>query len=324
MSTVKDTSNTSDALEKDYRKVLRLLPRTYQAQHAEEMLAVLMDGAKPGQSKPKAREVLSVAMLGLRLRLTIADTGGSRGKLAADIARRAVLVYLVFQFGLLMQWNAFGARIGYSFIPVLLQAGIIAALIQGWSWSGRALCVAYGAYVLHNIQWQYWSLASMWSYGGFSVFTPLLVLAVAVVIFHRGAPRVTGSVWWYTALAAIAVAFWIRGKTVDDLMWEFDGISHTPGLPALLYAAALIVALWRVRSSAVWPAALALAGLPEFGGTMLRYATGASPRLSDSPRDTFYVELALGCELALMCVALASLAFTLYQRRTTARGGEAA
>jgi len=57
---------------------------------------------------------------------------------------------------------------------------------------------------------------------------------------------------------------------------------------------------------------------------MLRYVTGPSPTLADSPRDTFYVELALGCELALMCVALASLAFALYQRRTSARGREAA
>jgi hypothetical protein len=325
MSEVNDANgnDVSDALETGYRKVLRLLPRTYQAQHNEEMLGVLMDGAKPGQSKPKAREVLSVAMLALRLRLTVADTGGSTGRSAADIARRAILVYLVFEFGLLMQSNAFGADVGYSFIPLLLQAGIITALVQGWSWCGQALCVAYGAYVIHNVQWQYVSFGSLWLYGGFTLFTRLLVLAVAVVVFHRGAPRVAGRAWWFTAFAAVAVAFWIRGKTVDH-MWDYDPFSHTPALPALLYAAAMIVALRQVRSSLVWPTALALAGLPEFGGTMLRYLTGSYPTLGDSPRDTFYVELALGCELALICVALASLAFALYQRRTTARGREAA
>ena len=327
MSTAKDADTMSDALETGYRKVLRLLPRTYQSQHAEEMLAVLMDGAEPGQSKPKAREVLSVAMLGLRLRLrlrlTVVDAGGSTGKLAADITRRAVLVFLVFEFGLLTQWNAFGARTGYSFIPVVLQAGIIVALIRGWSRCAQALCLADIAYVVHSVQWQYWNSSSMWSYSGFSVFTQLLVLAVIVVVFHRGAPRIAGNAWWFTAWAAITVAFWIRGKTVDR-MWEFDDLSHTPALPALLYAAAVIVALWRVKSSLVWPSALALAGLPELGVTMLRYATGWPPHLADSPRDTFYVELALGCELALMCVALASLAFALYQRRTSARGREAA
>ncbi|WP_194918383.1 hypothetical protein [Catenulispora rubra] len=324
MSTANNAGDATDLLETSYRKALRLLPRTYQAQHAEEMLGVLMDGAEPGQSRPKAREVLSVAMLGLRLRLTVVDTGGPTGRLAADIARRAILVYFIFEFGLLMQWNAFGARIGYSFLPVLFQAGIIVALIRGWSWCAQALCLANIAYIVHNMQWQYWNSASLFSYGGFSVFARPFILAVAVVVFHRKAPRIAGSAWWFTALAGITVAFWIRGKTVDH-MWEFDDdFSHTPALPALLFAAAVVVALWRVKSSSVWPAALALAGLPVFDGPMLRYLTGLAPQLADSPRDTFYVELALGCEVALMCVALASFAFAVYLRRTTARGGEAA
>lgn len=317
MNTANNASDVTDALETGCRKALRLLPRTYQAQHAEEMLGVLMDGAEPGQSRPKAREVLSVAMLGLRLRLTVADAGGPTGRLAANIARRAILVYFVFEFGLLMQWNAYGARIGYSFLPVLLQAGIIVALIRGWSWCAQALCLADIAYVVHNAQWQYWSSASLFSYGGFSVFTRLFILAATIVVFHRKAPRIAGSTWWFTALAAITVAFWIRGKTVDFMGELGNDVSHTPALPALLFAAAVVVALWRVKSSSVWPAALALAGLPVFGGTTLRYVTTWPPQLADSPRDTFYVELALGCEVVLMCLALASFAFALYRRRTT-------
>jgi len=304
----------SDALEAGYRRVLMMLPRTYRADHAEEMVSVLMDDAEPGQTRPKARDVLSVAMLSVRLRFAVRSAGES-GTVAGDVARRAVLAFLVLNFGLLVQWNAFGADIGYSFVPVLLQAGVIAALILGWSWCGRVMCLAYGGYMIHNVRWGYWRFDSHWWYGEINVLAPLLALAMAVVVFHRGAPRVARPTLWFLAFAAITVAFWIRGKTVDH-MWSFE-LAHTPALPALIYVAAAIVALRQAKSSPVWPSALALAGLPAAGGSMVRYLAGPIPILGDSPRNTFYVQLAIGSEFLLIGVAVASLLFSIHRHRTT-------
>ncbi|MBS2532228.1 hypothetical protein KGQ20_05535 [Catenulispora sp. NF23] len=147
----------TDTLESGYRSILRMLPRGYRAEHAEEMLTVLMDGARAGQQRPKPREVLSLATFALRLRLAV-DGPRESGRLAGDIARRAILAYLIADFGLLMQYDAYGARIGFWFVPGLLQLAVIIAFLRGWSWSGRALCITYAGYIIHNTTWHWFFL----------------------------------------------------------------------------------------------------------------------------------------------------------------------
>jgi hypothetical protein len=141
----------SDALETRYRKVLMMLPRAYRAEHAEEMLTVLMDGADPERARRKVREVLSVATFSVRLRFAMIGAAGS-STLVGDIARRAILAYLTLYLGLLVQWNAFLGDVRESFIPLLLLAGLIAALVLGWVWCGRAqlvlLCTALTSFLL--------------------------------------------------------------------------------------------------------------------------------------------------------------------------------
>jgi putative flavoprotein involved in K+ transport len=95
----------------------------------------------------------------------------------------------------------------------------------------------------------------------------------------------------------------------------FD-ITHTPALSAFIYSATAIMALRQAKSAPVWPAALSLAGLPVVAGIVLPYLIGPGPfhALSDSPRDTFYVEVVIGAEFVMLATALAS--FLLHQRRT--------
>jgi hypothetical protein len=52
-------------LERRYRRWLELYPRSFRTEHEEEMVAVLMQGADPDQSHPKAGEVANLAMHGL-------------------------------------------------------------------------------------------------------------------------------------------------------------------------------------------------------------------------------------------------------------------
>jgi hypothetical protein len=42
-------------LERRYRRLLRCYPPAFRRAHAEEMLAVLLDGARDGQRGPTAR-----------------------------------------------------------------------------------------------------------------------------------------------------------------------------------------------------------------------------------------------------------------------------
>lgn len=298
-------------LERSYRRVLKLLPKTYRTDHAEEMLSVLMDGARPGQSTPTARDVLSLAMLSVRLRLAataVRDANGS-GRLAGNVARRAVLALLIYDFGLLAQWIGFGAYADHPFTSFGLQAGLIVALIMGWSRCGQAACVAHCVYVTYNMQWRYLDFG--WYAAWVDLTAVLLVPAVVLVAFRRGAPRLTGRRWWFLAFAAVTVAFWIRGKTVDH-MRPFD-IGHAPALSAILYMAAVFMALRHAKTSPVWPMALMLAGLPEIA----EYSSFATT--ADSTRDAFYLDLTVGSQYVLIAVALASLAFGYYRRRAIVR-----
>lgn len=56
------------SLERRYRRWLTLYPKSFRAHREEEMIAVLMQGAHPGQKRPSASEAADLATHGLRRR----------------------------------------------------------------------------------------------------------------------------------------------------------------------------------------------------------------------------------------------------------------
>src|SRR5262249_56389946 len=58
------------ALERSYRRLLAWYPRGFRREHEEELLAVLLAGARPGQRRPGLAEAgnLIISGLGARLR----------------------------------------------------------------------------------------------------------------------------------------------------------------------------------------------------------------------------------------------------------------
>ena len=59
----------SAALERGYRRLLAAYPQPFRSEQAEEMLAVLMAGAAPGQRRPGLAEAADVIKSALRMRL---------------------------------------------------------------------------------------------------------------------------------------------------------------------------------------------------------------------------------------------------------------
>jgi hypothetical protein len=55
-------------LERRYRRWLSLYPRSFRADREDEMLAVLMQGADPDQTRPRVREAADLVTHGLRRR----------------------------------------------------------------------------------------------------------------------------------------------------------------------------------------------------------------------------------------------------------------
>jgi hypothetical protein len=63
-------------LERRYRRWLALYPKSFRAEREDEMIAVLLQGADPDQTRPRAREAANLAAHGLRRR---ARRGGFPG-----------------------------------------------------------------------------------------------------------------------------------------------------------------------------------------------------------------------------------------------------
>jgi hypothetical protein len=57
------------ALERGYRRLLAWYPRTFRRVHEEEILAVLLAGARPGQRRPGLAEAVNLITCGLGMRL---------------------------------------------------------------------------------------------------------------------------------------------------------------------------------------------------------------------------------------------------------------
>lgn len=55
-------------LERRYRRWLAFYPRSFRAEHEEEMAAMLMQAANPDQDRPNAGEAVNLVMHGLRRR----------------------------------------------------------------------------------------------------------------------------------------------------------------------------------------------------------------------------------------------------------------
>jgi hypothetical protein len=70
-------------LERRYRRLLVFYPRRYRRRHADEILAVLLDGASAGQRRPGLAESASLAGSGLGMRLRPDLPGSARTVRAA-------------------------------------------------------------------------------------------------------------------------------------------------------------------------------------------------------------------------------------------------
>jgi len=53
-------TNSNAALERRYRRLLRLYPRSYRDQHGDDMLGLLMSSADSGKSRPGLMETLDL------------------------------------------------------------------------------------------------------------------------------------------------------------------------------------------------------------------------------------------------------------------------
>src|SRR5579862_3537371 len=71
------------ALERRYRRLLAAHPRAFREESGDEMLSVLLAGARPGQSWPGPADAANLILAGLWMRMRPSAPSSARGIRAA-------------------------------------------------------------------------------------------------------------------------------------------------------------------------------------------------------------------------------------------------
>lgn len=277
----------SETLERRYRKLLRILPRSYREARGEELIGVLMDGASQGRRWPEARETLSMARLGMRVRLGKAvDGGASRTQMGATARIVAIVgttllaltgslqlavVVSTIRLNPQTQWSAsnpftimfpggIAFAIGYALAPACWLV-VLALISAGWWRAARVLAPVLFVLSAYRTDGTVSALQE----------ETLLAAVVTMAVFavrgaHAGPARITGSAG---TVAMLVLGAWVNGvfgdvagpyarpifKVVGSLQaWEVAR-SHD-----VLVAGAFLVAVGGAAAyrSVVWPVALAV------------------------------------------------------------------
>jgi hypothetical protein len=118
------------SLERGYRRLLAWYPRSFRREHDDEMLAVLMAGARDGQRRPRlmeAADVLRSALLALSAVLAVAAAGLL---MTVKCNRFFLLLLTVYIFPYLVvvaptsvwAWMPYG---GFAILPALYLPGLL-------------------------------------------------------------------------------------------------------------------------------------------------------------------------------------------------------
>ncbi|MEU8421362.1 hypothetical protein AB0C15_10860 [Micromonospora sp. NPDC048835] len=145
---------SDDDLERGYRRLLAVYPWEHRRVYEDEMLAVLIADARPGQRRPAAADVRDLVGGGLRARLRVGARGFTQPSWADAATVAGLLVAVVLLAfaakGLLNQLIHPSLPPGFApsgpdlvdWLRVAGWAGVCAAALIGWRWVAAGLAWA--------------------------------------------------------------------------------------------------------------------------------------------------------------------------------------
>lgn len=277
----------SETLEGRYRKLLRILPSSYREAREEELLSVLMEGAAEGRRWPDPREALSLARLGVRVRLGEAADGAQVRTQAGATARIVAIAGTVLlaltgtiQLAVIVstirmnsdaRWSwshpftmtfPGGAdyALGYAAVPAFWLA-VLALISAGWWRAAKVVAPVLFALSVYQTEGTLSALQE----------ETLLAAVVTMAIFavrgaHAGPARIAGPVG---IVVTLVLGVWVNGVFGDVVgpygrpvirvfealqAWGVSKDHH------VLVAGAFLVAVGGAVAyrSVVWPVALAV------------------------------------------------------------------
>lgn len=257
----------SPTLEERYRRLLRAYPKAYRAERGDEIVDTLIEGSRPDQRRPTAREATALLLGGLRTR---AGHQRSTAAVWAGGAHLAILFLLTYATGYLLMDSAFNVDMLVTFHSV----GAVS--VQVYTATGLSIA-ALAATALGRRRWAAALIgltlaANIWATGVFllrlgfvgtlrelvlrftdtngSLWELLTAGGLTVVLLRRPAPRSRRSLWWLAAVPVVALPM------VTDMFLPFllPGWVRTPldllSVP-VVFLAVLVCLAWTVVDARV-------------------------------------------------------------------------
>ncbi|MFF4924643.1 hypothetical protein ACFY4B_28985 [Kitasatospora sp. NPDC001261] len=253
------------------RAALQLYPEPYRRERGEELAEVFADTTAAGGRLAVAREVLGLAVYGLRVRLGL--TGATAAgrllavvapMLAGAVAGATLVAWLTtaHRIANLLSWDdSYGAYFSSFCPPVAAVLLLVAGLLGRWA-AVRGSALVLGAVGLYNLADAVWSSSfDLWWSGYIAMATLPLVLAALLLaaaptdLLPRPGLRTAGLVLASGAVGGLLEA----AQSWDDTTFPLDLVWFVVMLvvPLLLTFAGL---RGRVAPTAAGVAALVLAG----------------------------------------------------------------
>ena len=147
-------------LERAYRRLLAWYPRKFRHENEQEILAVLIAGARPGQRRPGLAEAADLIRSGLWLRLWPSVPRSARSVRAAvklmyagaavSTVNLVILLALIgdTRFGLLLNTPFITVSIAWSLAPLALWLWMARETGRGRNWARIVSTVLFGAATL--------------------------------------------------------------------------------------------------------------------------------------------------------------------------------
>ncbi|GAA2507458.1 hypothetical protein [Winogradskya humida] len=323
------------ALETRYRRLLAIYPAGHRHEYGDEMVGVLMSGARPGQRRPSLPDIADVLRNGLIVRLLGAPSAGP------DLGRRdaAVVAALFGSFVLAvvplrriawpMSWLASadehsfpGAYMVVQSTDLLLRSLgwilVAAALTLGWRWIAVALAVLAGLLEISVLAFADGGTPRWLASGWLLVAVPALVGLLAYATRGRRPARILGR----RGVTRLSTGVFLAGMSGGvSYLVALDGVRSAVSVPLFLAGVFLTgSALWRADAEVRPALGVMLAGLAAIaaGQPLLEDAVDMSARSTVTSgvagSAAFYL-----LALPAVITALATLPLIWPGRRTLAR-----
>jgi hypothetical protein len=243
----------ASALERRYRRLLGCYPAQHRRAHGEEMLGVLMTGARAGQRWPRLSEAIDLIWAALRIRLRPGQADqGWRDALAVVSVTLPVLAVMVRIAGvvvLLTRVHGDASAALPVFLAVLALPLVLAAIVLlrlRRTAVGVALVMLIGAAIV---------LATGLPADGYAVgfYGSVLVLEIVALLGSPGPRRGLELLTWKHWLALVVVA------AAASLL------PRAPGLSLVIMVAVMALAVtWLVLSLPLARRVLTLLAIPGY------------------------------------------------------------